>query len=189
MITAEKAIESIKTKLIELNSVRNASEFYDWNLSTVSKLEIICPNNSIVQSVQSIRANGYRTDDTPNAKLRATTLLNGLIKDIEDFGIDHFISKQANENGLSVNVNQSNQQHQSNNVNINLVFILDILKGELRTSEIEELKEILDAGTETKEKKKRFIDKIKSFGSDVASNILANLLTNPQVYKQLGEML
>ena len=51
-----------------------------------------------------------------------------------------------------------------------------------------ELKAILESSDEPEKKTKRFIDKIKSFGSDVASNILANLLTNPKVYEQLGGM-
>lgn len=189
MITPEKAIASIKAKLSELDSVRNSTEYYSWNLSVVSKLEIICPNNSIIQSVRKINAVGWDYDGTPNAKQTAKTLLNGLIQDIEDFGLERLNPKPANEKGLNVSVNQSNQQQQSTNVSINLEFILDILKGELRSSEIEELKEILEDDVEPKQKKKNFIEKIKSFGSDVASNILANILTNPQVYKQLGEML
>jgi len=189
MITSEMAIASITAKLSELDSVRNSTEYYNWNLSVVSKLEIICPNNSIIQSVRKINAVGWDYDNTPNAKLTSKTLLNGLIQDIEDFGIEHLNPKPSNEKGLNVNVSQSNQQYQTTNVSINLEFILDILKGELRTSEIEELKEILESSEEPKEKKKRFVEKIKSFGSDVASNILANLLTNPQVYEQLGGML
>jgi hypothetical protein len=188
-MTSEKVITSIRTKLSELDSVRNSTEFFNWNLSMVSKLEIICPNNSIVQSVKKINAVGWDYDNTPNAKEAAKTLLTGLIQDINDFGLEYLNPKQSIDKGLNLSVNQSNQQNQTTTVNINLEFIVDILKGELRTSEIEELKEILDSTDEPKVKKKNFIAKIKSFGSDVASNILANLLANPQVYEQLGQIL
>jgi hypothetical protein len=53
---------------------------------------------------------------------------------------------------------------------------------------LEELKAILSSELDENEKKKNFFDKIKSFGSDVASNILASLMTNPAVYEQLGGM-
>lgn len=42
---------------------------------------------------------------------------------------------------------------------------------------------------ELKEKKKKFFNKIKSFGADVSSNILVNLWTNPMIYEQLRKML
>ena len=54
---------------------------------------------------------------------------------------------------------------------------------------LNQLKEILESNQEPKEKKKTFVEKMKSFGSDVASNILANLLTKLKVYEQMGGML
>jgi len=187
----ETAIKSLKSKLLELESVRNSNEYYNWNSSTVSKLEIICPRNSIVQSVREINAVGYKSDNTPHAKERAKTLLTGLLQDIEDFGLEriNFNSNSLENNAVNVSVNQQNNQSQSTNVSINFEYIVEILKGELRNSEIEELKEILESKQDPKEKKKSFIEKIKSFGNDVSSTILANLLTNPQVYEGLGGML
>lgn len=186
----ESVIKSLQTKLLELESVYNSTDYYTWNLSLVSKLEIICPKNSIVKSIRDINAVGYKSDETQHAKERTKTLISGLIQDIEDFGLEkiNFTPQENNKNALNLSLNQQINQSQSTTISINFEFIIDVLKGELRNSEIEELKEILDSSDEPIEKKKRFIDKIKSFGSDVASNILANLLTNPQVYSQLAGM-
>ena len=48
---------------------------------------------------------------------------------------------------------------------------------------MKELKEVLDENKEDAEKaRKGIIEKLKSFGSDVASNIVANILTNPVIW-------
>lgn len=59
----------------------------------------------------------------------------------------------------------------------------------MKGGQVKELKAILDGDEEPEKKKKSFFEKIKSFGSDVSSNILANVLTNPDVYTNIGGML
>ncbi len=183
-----KAIQAIQNKLNTLMELRETKQFNVWQKETVLTLiNIYSENDKRIKSFEEIRSYHY-SDKFPDAKVEAESILKSLIKDIEDFGIVKSDSKSKME-GVNVNLHQHNSQNQSTSVNINIDFILDVLKGELRNSEIEEVKEILESDDEPKEKKKKFIDKIKSFGSDVASNILANLLTNPQVYEHIGKML
>lgn len=193
MITPENAVKAIKQKIEQLSNVGNYQQFNIWQKSTSSTLVNIYPNvESTILNFESIKSwkavlkgDGDRTYD---AKREAIEFLSGLISDIEHFDLPHLAEKKPSD-ALSVNVHQHNEQNQTTQISVNLEYIVEILKGELRTSEIEELKEILDSSDEPKVKKRDFIQKIKSFGSDVASNILANLLTNPQVYEQLGGML
>jgi len=191
MITPEKAIEALNKKIETLQGVHNSKEFGGWQSTAVNTLSnIYSESDERIKKFGRIRAFGlYSRDDyTQDAKREAKEILDSIISDIEHFGIPNS-SKDDSGKGVSVNVNQSNNQTQSTNISINLSIILDAVKGELRASEIEELKEIIESPEEPKEKKKNFMDKIKSFGSDVASNILANILTNPQVYEQLGKNL
>lgn len=189
---AKQAIRAIERRIVKLDSVRDPDEFYKWQKSTASTLENIYPQESptikrfLSISTLLIRGN-ISTDDTSSAKLTAKDYLESIISDIQDFGIIKSTT-ESKVGGVNVNVNQSNTQNQSTNVNIDLNIILDVLKGGLRDYEFEELKEILKSKDEPKEKKKKFFDKIKSFGADVSSNILANLLTNPMIYEQLGKM-
>ena len=194
MIKNDTAIKAINEKIEKLSEIGNHSQFDIWKKATSSTLSNIYPDrdNSIISKFESIKSwvtvfsgSGDRTSE---AKREAKDYLNSLISDIENFGLPHLVEKPHKES-LSVNVHQHNEQNQSTQVSINFEYIIEVFKGELRTSEIEELKEILEADIEPKEKKKSFIDKIKSFGSDVASNILANILTNPMVYEQIGKML
>jgi hypothetical protein len=187
MITTVKAIESLQSRLEALKSIHDSQRFNEWRISTLATLaHIFGESHSHYKALEKIYGFHY-SDRTNSAKSEATELLNGLIENLKNFG---FPKENENpNNGVVVSVSQSNQQSQSTQVNISFEFFIEILRGELRTSEIEELKEILQSSLEPKEKKKTFVDKIKSFGSDVASNILANLLTNPEVYNQLGRML
>ncbi len=193
MIKPESAINALNTKVEELSSINDKDSFNIWQKSTSSTLQNIYPNNEDIKiKFEGISAI-YRTfksidDVTYKAKKEANLYLQSLISDIHHFGLPH-LANVSKEDRVSVIVSQENNQKQSTSISINIDFIIDVLKGELRASEIEEVKEILESKDEPKEIKKKFIDKIKSFGSDVASNILANILTNPQVYEQIGKML
>ena len=156
MVTKEIAIEAIKEKLEVLSNVHNATEFKTWKKITENTLRRVVPyNKTIFKNIESIKAIDLYTgvDITPKAKEQGKLLIESLIKDIERFGLEK-PEPTEKESFIRVDVNQTNQQTQSTTVSINIEFILEILKGELRNSEIEELKEILDSSDKPKEKKK-----------------------------------
>lgn len=183
-----KAIQAIQNKLNALMGLRETKQFNVWQKETVLTLiNIYGESDKRIKSFEGI-CSFYYIDMFPDAKVEAEAILKSLISDIAVFGIVKSDSKSKME-GVNVNVNQHNDQNQTTNVNINFELILDSLKYGLSGIQIEELKEILETEEKPKEKKSRFSEKLKSFGSDVASNILSNLLTNPQVYEQIGKML
>ncbi|HJS00196.1 MAG TPA: hypothetical protein VJ780_04605 [Flavobacterium sp.] len=193
MIKPESAISALNKKVEDLSNINDKEAFYVWQKATSSTLQNIYPNNEDIkrkiEDISPIHRTLRSTDDVTYKAIKdANSYLQSLISDIQYFGLPHLNTVNKNDK-VNVIVTQENNQNQSTSVSINIDFIIDILKGELRNSEIEEVKEILESGEKPKEKKKKFIDKIKSFGSDVASNILANILTNPQVYEQIGKML
>jgi hypothetical protein len=193
MIKPESAIIALNKKIEELSNINDKEAFNIWQKATSCTLQNIYPNNADIKKKFEDISAIHRTmksinDVTYKAKNEASSILKSLVVDIKDFGLPH-LNTASKDDKVSVIVTQENNQNQTTSVSINIDFIIDVLKGELRSSEIEEVKEILESEEEPKEKKKKFIEKIKSFGSDVASNILANILTNPQVYEQIGNML
>ena len=86
-----------------------------------------------------------------------------------------FRSKTDNS-GININLTQNQNQ----TVNINL--LISALEDELTVSQLREVNDLMKIDEPKSEKKRKIIDKIKSFGSDVASNILANILTNPNIW-------
>lgn len=187
MVTAEKAIESLQSRLDALPKVSDSQKFNEWKTRTMQTLaHIYGENHSSYLTLKEIYGFRY-SDRTASAKAEASELLSGLIENLQNFGFPKL--NEGTTNGLNVQVNQHNSQNQSTNVTVQLDFLVEILKDELKGGQVKELKAIIESNDEPKEKRKNFIAKVKSFGSDVASNILANILTNPQVYEQIGGML
>jgi len=191
-MTKENAIKALKLRIAALEPIRDYDQYKSWRNTTASTIEHLYSTKDPIVRLNQIKAfegySGYGNYRIPNAILEAKEFLENLINNIELLGLQKNNGLEI-EKGVNVNVIQTNEQNQSTQVTINLEFILNAVKEELRGSEVEELKEILATDEEPKVKKKKFMDKIKSFGSDVASNILANILTNQEVYTQLGGML
>lgn len=121
--------------------------------------------------------NGPRTNNSKNCNEQAKGLIEGFISDIKRFGLPE--NKDPNiTQGINITLNQSQQQNQS----IKLDVILGALQDELNGKQLKEIQEIIDNNEPIEEKKVSIINKIMSFGSGLASNILANILTNPSLY-------
>lgn len=187
------AIKAINNKIVSLSTLTNTKQFNVWQKETVLTLiNIYSENDKRIKSFEEIQSyinfglSGI--DKFHEASAEADRILKSLIQDISDFGI---IKSDSNTKvgGINLNVNQHNHQTQTTNVEVNLNLLVEILKDELKGSQVKELKTIIESNEEPEIRKKNFVEKIKSFGSDVASNILANLLTNPQVYEQLSKLI
>jgi hypothetical protein len=188
-----KAIKAIEDKLETLLGVRSSEQFNSWQKSTILTLiNIYSESDKRVKSLEEIEAYSFYAisgiDRTHKAIVEARELLQNLVKDIQDFGLLQKKVNSANKSDININVHQKNTQNQSTKITIKLDFLIEIFKDELKGFQVKELKEILDSELDEKDKKKNFFDKIKSFGADVASNVLASLMTNPAVYNQLRGM-
>lgn len=116
---------------------------------------------------------GHNGKDCQN---QARETIQGFIHDLENFGLPEL--KTDKKSGISISVNQNQSQSQSVALNI----ILDSIKDELSGSQVRQIEEIINGNDKPDDKRKKIFDKIKSFGSDVASNVIANLLTNPALF-------
>lgn len=97
------------------------------------------------------------------------------------------ISENKKENiGVSIyNTNtqsQNQSQEQSQEQKILQEIFIEAIKDDLTGKQQKELRAILDEHKDDVEKAKpKLVNKMLSFGKDVASNILANILTNPNI--------
>jgi hypothetical protein len=196
-MNTEKALQLLNSKIGEIDGVHSPDDFLSWRDSTVQRLQVICPGSPIIDQIARMRPTSVynSTNLVPKIKPQVSKMLVSLVEDIEVAGIESFHRPEKDISTNTVNVHNSNSQSQSQEqeqeqeVSLNFEYVVECLKKGLRDTEVEELKEILEAEEDPKTKKKKFSEKLMSFGSDVASNILANILTNPQVYEQLGGML
>lgn len=186
MITVENAISAIESKLEELTQINSVEDFNTWHpgaLITISK--IFPEDKKMLEKFENIEAyrfvavSGY--ERLSDAKKEATALLNSLISDLSSFGLPAS-KNDSKKGGIHINLTQSNNQ----STTIHLNIIVDAVKDELNGRQLRELQEIMDSEQKPDEKRRSILDKLKSFGSDVASNIVANILTNPELYSALG---
>ncbi len=98
------------------------------------------------------------------------------IKEIPNKSIKESIKQ---EKGVNINIIQN--QNQQTNISINL--IIQAFQDELNGNQRKEIQTIIDdKELEPEKKKSKIVETLKKFGSDVASNILANILTNPSFF-------
>lgn len=113
-------------------------------------------------------------DNIASCKKQGKDILDACITELQTFGQPE--QKEAKNSGININLTQSQNQ----TVNINL--LISALEDELTVSQLREVNDIMKSDEPKNQKQKNIIDKLKGFGSDVASNILANILTNPNIW-------
>lgn len=87
---------------------------------------------------------------------------------------------------ITTNINNTNNQSQSQEQSLAIELFLEAIEYDLTRRQIKELKEVVAESEGDKEKARNgIIAKLKSFGSDVAANIVANILTNPVIWNGL----
>ncbi len=93
--------------------------------------------------------------------------------------------KSINE-GVNITINNSNNQSQNQEQSFAVQLFLEAIKDDLTGRQIKELKNVVDeAGSDLQKARKGIFEKLKGFGADVASNIVANILTNPTIWNGL----
>lgn len=97
--------------------------------------------------------------------------------------------KQDHERGpilVTTNINNSNSQTQHQQQSFAVELFLEAIKDDLTGRQIKELKAVVtEEDNDLQKARPKIIEKLKSFGKDVASNIVANLLTNPTIWSSL----
>lgn len=150
----------------------NQSDYQDWQSSAQRFVKTYHPSDleEIKEAAKKISPENHRKI---LGVLRAIKLLpNEPEKDL---------GKNGNwTNNINIENNLSNTQQ------LSVTLFLEAIKDELTGKDFKAIKEIMqDYKTEPEETKNKLIEKIKGFGGDVLSNIVANILTNPTIYSGL----
>ncbi|AQX51846.1 hypothetical protein [Elizabethkingia anophelis] len=178
----EKQIELIKRQISKLDD--DDFDINAWKSSTTVILGRIFgetyPGIKEINKIQ-YKSGGIATtnassfwNNLESCIKQGKDILEACITELEIFGLPE--KKQNEQSGININLTQNQNQ----SVNINL--LVSALEDELTVSQFREVNDLMKTDEPKSEKKRKIIDKIKSFGNDVASNILANILTNPNIW-------
>lgn len=178
-INSEMEKDILNKQIAELQ--QSDLEFNAWKNATAILLERIFgkdyPGIKSIQSIkhtrQDLRAHGGPINDNINmCKKQGLKILEACITEIDTFGVPE--KSEVKNSGFAINLTQNQT------VSINL--ILTVLKDELTVGQYDEIQKVVHTDEPRSTKLKKVIEKIEGFGCDVASNILANILINPNIW-------
>tara|TARA_R110001606_G_scaffold367059_2_gene522439 strand:- start:2864 stop:3472 length:609 start_codon:yes stop_codon:yes gene_type:complete len=118
------------------------------------------------------------SNNISSCKKQCNQLIDGIINDLKSFGLPKLKESKDDNKGINIAINQTQSVKQKISLNI----ILDAIQDELTGKQLKELQNIIENDDKPENKKKKIVEKIKSFGADVATNIIAGILTNPAIY-------
>ena len=117
------------------------------------------------------------------AILEAFAVLPTVIPDNRTTQITEKKGKGKDAINVITTINNSNSQSQSQEQSLAVELFIEAIKDDLTGRQIKELKSVVaEADNDLQKARPGIIAKLKKFGSDVASNIVANILTNPTIW-------
>ena len=164
-------------RMHDVYRVENETQYQIWKSKSIRLLNINFKDdievNAFIEAAKSFDKSHY----TPKYLKRMVGILISC-KDIPNNAKGEEKKKQDSHSAVMVTVNQSQTQNQSQEINI----FLDSIADELTGKQYKELKAIAHEEPNPEKSKQKIVEKLKSFGGDVLSNILANIVTNPSVW-------
>lgn len=192
----DKYIESLYKLLTQ--EIKDSTSLDVWKSSAINILTRIYGSNSsqenqineikyrISPSFGGIGKDGLSwskggNDNIDSCKQKAYSLTKSFIDELITFGLPEPKNNFAlGHDRIHINLTQT----QTQDVKINLNLIIHSFQDELSGKQLKEIQEIItDKNIKDNDKRNSIVDKLKSFGSDVMSNVLANILTNPETWK------
>lgn len=177
----EKVLEALNELLQDTQKIKDSYSLEDWKNNAINLIIRIYGKNSVpekqIENMEFSVNIGFNTDNVLNRKLQAQELIRGLVKEIKRFGLPE--KHDNTEEKLNVDITQS----QNKETKISLSLFVESIQNELTGGQLKELQVVIsDKKTDLEEKKLKIIIMLKQFGSEVAPNILANVLSNPTLF-------
>ena len=93
---------------------------------------------------------------------------------------------EQKHNSITIQNTNTNAQSQSQKQSLAIHLFIEAIKDDLTGCQIKELKEIVaKENNDLQKARPNILAKLKEFGVDILSNVVANILTNPTIWTQL----
>lgn len=153
-------------------------EYFKWISKTTRFLEINFPRDKHIKEFNSECENRLHY----NQQLRLLAILEAF-NELPSIIVDSVSIKDGDAINVTTTINNSNSQTQSQEQTLAMELFIEAIKDDLTGRQIKELKAVVaDADNDLQKARPGILAKLKEFGADVASNIVANLLTNPMIW-------
>lgn len=165
------------------------SEAYQkWLAKTKRFIAINYPSDKYVNEFEVV-SNGNKSPEQQKKLLAILEAFAVLPTVIPDNRITQVAEKKGDgKDSINVvtTINNSNSQSQDQGQSLAVELFIEAIKDDLTGRQIKELKAVVaDVNNDLQKARPGIITKLKEFGGDVASNIVANILTNPSIWSGL----
>ena len=162
------------------------SEAYQkWLATTKRFIGINYPNDKDVNEFETISKETLRPEQQKKllAILEAFAVLPTVIPDNHTTPATEKKGKGKDAINVVTTINNTNSQSQSQEQSLAVELFIEAIKDDLTGRQIKELKAVVEnADNDLQKARPGILAKLKEFGADVASNIVANILTNPMIW-------
>ena len=162
--------------------------YHKWLAMTKRYIEIQYPNDKyVVEFCEVSKQVTYPTQQQKLlALLEAFALLPVVVPDNHIVQVTDRSDTARDTINVTTNINNTNSQSQNQEQSMAVQLFIEAIQDDLTGRQIKELKTVVaDANNDLQIARPGIIAKLKEFGSDVLSNIVANVLTNPVIWSGL----
>lgn len=161
-------------------SIGNESDYQTWKNKCIRLLELHFKKDGSLDLFKEAETKFAKNHNTP----KYLQYMIGVLKAcVEMPAMDEEKISDASVAASPVTINVTQTQTQSQSVAIEI--FLESIKDEIPGKQFKELKSIAANEKDPVKAKSKILDKVKSFGEDVLSNIVANIITNPTIWSGL----
>jgi len=156
---------------------------FDKDSAHILALRIM--QNELPDMINGVMRYGYTYMTLDSLKSAFISEITEIKENIKALGLPE---KKKSSSSISVtnNLTQSQQQEQSQQFVVEI--FMEAIKDELTGKQQKEIKAILEEEKDIVKAKPKLIDKLKGFGENVLSNIVANIITNPKAWGEFAKV-
>ena len=167
-------------RLYSVYGLADESVYERWKNIVLRYLSTKNPNDISVKDFRT-SAEKFEKDYYQPAEMKK---MIGILESVKAIPTKIDDSEAKPSKGPSVVINNNNTQSQNQVLNVDL--FTKAIEDVLTVSQIKELRKVVEEECGDVEKAKpKLMEKLKSFGENLSSNIVANLLTNPTIWTSL----
>ena len=175
----EEFRDSIGDSAHDIGKIQDSSKYHLWIERVVRYLGQTVPKDI---SIERFMHYSNQINPIHCSKSSFEGLLN-ILRAVEELPdvvtADDLVHRKKDDDKISIQTNVKQEQNQNQTQTVTVLEAA--LKDSFAPFQLEELKEILKSNQPREVKRKSLMEKLKSFGGDVASGVLANILSNPEV--------
>ena len=154
-------------------------EYLLWLAKTQRFLEITFPNDKHVLEFLEV-SNNQELSPTQQKVLAV------ILKAFLEYPTLVPCKLEQKQNSITIQNTNTNTQSQSQEQSLAIHLFIEAIKDDLTGRQIKELKEIVaEADNDLQKARPNILAKLKEFGIDVVSNVVANILTNLMIFEKL----